>query len=297
MTDQILNQFIERIKAAIPDIQIHSAEIMRMGEINDVVLVNDTLVFRFPRLPEDAERLENEHELLTTLWGHLPLPIPNPVFHQPDADAQPFMEYVHLAGEPLEGHTQEARPHAKNIATQLADFVQDMHSAPLDELALPVQNAGRKDRLPQLHKAIQTVLHPYLNENAQHHIAEVCGAYCNRPDVPDDKLVVRHGDLGPNNILIDPKTLDITGIIDFGSAGWDEPASDLGHIAFWGAMEFGDDFVETFLDRYGADEALRERAGFYSTLIACIVAMSAIEGETEDSLKAALDFLNQPTQE
>ena len=293
MTEEKLNQFIERIKTAIPDIQIHSAEILRMGEVYDVLLVNDTLVFRFPRLPEDAERLEYEHELLTTLWDHLPLPIPNPVFHQPDADSQPFMEYVHLAGDPLSGFTTEAKPHAKNIAAQLADFVQDLHNAPLEDLALPIKNAGRKDRLPQLHKAIQTVLHPYLNENAQHHISEVCAAYCNRPDVPEEKLVVRHGDLGPDNILIDPKTHEITGIIDFGAAGWDEPASDLGHIAFWGAAEFGDEFVETFLKRYGVDDALRERVGFYSTLIACIVAMSAIEGETEDSLKAALEFLNR----
>ncbi|MEE4193852.1 MAG: aminoglycoside phosphotransferase family protein [Anaerolineae bacterium] len=292
MNDQ-LNPFLDQIKAAIPDIQIHSAEIMRIGEINDVVLVNDTLVFRFPRLPEDAERLEYEHELLTALWDHLPLPIPNPVFHQMEVDAQPFMEYVHLAGEPLCGYTQEAKAHCKHIAVQLADFVQDLHNAPLDDLALPVQNAGRKDRLPHLHEAIQAVLFPHLNEAAQHRISRVCADYMNRPDVEGEKLVVRHGDLGPNNILIDPKNFDITGIIDFGSAGWDEPASDLGHIAFWGTMEFGEEFVETFLKRYGVDDALRERLQFYATLIACVVAMGALEGNSGNTLQAALQFLNQ----
>jgi len=293
MNDTVLQPLLNRIKTAIPEIKIHSAALLSTGEINDVVLVNDTLVFRFPRQAADAARLKHEHRLMTYLWGQVPLHIPNPVYHHPEGEDIPFMEYVHLAGEPLDRHLEPAKNHCQPIAAQLADFMQDLHKVALDELELPVQNASRKKNLPQLHEAIQMMVFPHLSDAARHRISQQFAEFCDTPRLEETRLVIRHGELAPNNILVDPRQFSITGIIDFGSAGLDDPAFDLGHIACWGTQAFGDGFVETFLRRYGADQELRERVDFYSTLVACILVLSELEGDSKAELQAALDCLNQ----
>lgn len=293
MNYTILNPLLNRIKTAIPEIEVHSAEVMSTGIFYDVVLVNDSLVFRFPRQTEDAARLEREHLLLTTLWEDLPLRIPNPVLHHPEGEEFPFMEYIHLAGEPLDGYLAAANNHSRQLAAQLADFMLALHAAPIDALALPIQNVNRKKNSPQLHKAIQMMVYPHLSDAAQHRISAQFAEFCDSPRMEDTQLAIRHGELTPNNILVDPQHFDITGIIDFSSAGLDDPAFDLGHIVFWGIQAFGEPFVDTFLRRYAADDELRERVNFYSTLVACTTALSELEGNDGANLQAALAYLEQ----
>jgi len=294
MNDRKLNQLLNHIRTAIPDIQIHSSQIMNTGETNDVLLVNTDRIFRFPRLPKDTARLKQEYELLTSLRGQLPLPTPNPIYHHLDADTHRFMEYAVLSGEPLSKYIKQAKAYMKPIAVQLADFVLALHQVPVDNIVLPIQNVGRNESLPEFFRTIQAVLFPHLAEEAQRQVSQIFADSINLPDIEPDKLIVRHGDLGPNNILINPKTLHLTGIIDFGSAGLDEPASDLGHIAFWGTLNFGQEFVKAFLNHYGTDGALRERTQLYSTLIACIVALGDLEDESGQALQAALRYLSLP---
>ncbi len=77
--------YVQRVTAAYPDLPIvtaclHTAE----RQFNDILIVNEAVVFRFPRSPRVAATLAAEAALLTQLQERLPLPIPNPIYHMRD---------------------------------------------------------------------------------------------------------------------------------------------------------------------------------------------------------------------
>jgi aminoglycoside 2''-phosphotransferase len=67
------------------------------------LVVNESIVFRFPRTPSGVEALAVERAILRALRGRLPLPIPDPSYenlgtHQVGTT---FVGYPRLPGSPL----------------------------------------------------------------------------------------------------------------------------------------------------------------------------------------------------
>src|SRR4029453_5235442 len=80
-------------------LRVPSAE----GDFNDILIVNEELIFRFPRSPHVAATLAAETDLLVQLQGRLPIPIPNPIYqaHDSQTGGLRFMGYRMLPGTPL----------------------------------------------------------------------------------------------------------------------------------------------------------------------------------------------------
>jgi hypothetical protein len=72
-----------------------------------------------------------------------------------------------------------------------------------------------------------------------------------------------HGDLGPYHILCDAAAGRLTGVIDFGTAGLGDPATDLGGLL----QIYGESFVRRMLGVYPEAEGLLARARFYAEAI------------------------------
>nr|WP_063842177.1 aminoglycoside O-phosphotransferase APH(3')-Vb [Streptomyces ribosidificus]P13250.1 RecName: Full=Aminoglycoside 3'-phosphotransferase; AltName: Full=APH(3'); AltName: Full=Kanamycin kinase; AltName: Full=Ribostamycin phosphotransferase [Streptomyces ribosidificus]pir/PKSMK/ kanamycin kinase (EC 2.7.1.95) - Streptomyces sp [Streptomyces sp.]AAC32025.1 aminoglycoside phosphotransferase [Streptomyces ribosidificus] len=89
-----------------------------------------------------------------------------------------------------------------------------------------------------------------------------------RPEKED--LVVCHGDLCPNNVLLDPETHRITGLIDVGRLRLATCHADLALAARELAIDedpwFGPAYAERFLERYGAHHVDQEKMAFYQLL-------------------------------
>jgi hypothetical protein len=73
-----------------------------------------------------------------------------------------------------------------------------------------------------------------------------------------------HGDLAPEHVLFRPDTGEISGVIDFGDAVIDDPASDLVTIY----CQYGAEFAEAVLAHYepGVDEHAFTRCDVYRRL-------------------------------
>ncbi len=82
-----------------------------------------------------------------------------------------------------------------------------------------------------------------------------------------------HGDFGAGNILYQDG--HISGSIDFGFCGLDDPAKDLGALL----ASYGDAFVERLLRHYPALRASLPRARFYTGNYALIQALYAIRDD------------------
>lgn len=83
-------------------------------------------------------------------------------------------------------------------------------------------------------------------------------------------MIVCHGDLCPNSILLDPETCEVTGVIDVGRLGRADRHADLAlaarelknHEDPW----FGPEYAKRFLERYGARRVDKDKMAFYQLL-------------------------------
>jgi aminoglycoside phosphotransferase len=94
------------------------------------------------------------------------------------------------------------------------------------------------------------------------------GLYSTVPTFED--LVVCHGDLCLPNVLLDPDTLTVTGIIDVGRLGRADRYADLAlvtrSIASAQNPQFGVHHADRYLTRYGIEQADTNRTTFYRLL-------------------------------
>jgi aminoglycoside 2''-phosphotransferase len=275
--------YLQEIHKCYPGLEAHATRLIETGEFNDAFILDDRFVFRFPRSPEGVDRLSVEIEVLRAIRGHVCVPVPNPIFVGADRQAvgTAFMGYHMLPGVPLRNcldafKADNAHP---RLATQLARFLRELHSFPVQAsgLELPAHDRVRPEALPGLYQIIRASLYTHMRADARDLIADQFHSYLDDPASHRYQQVLRHGDLGPGNVLVMPETHEIGGVIDFGSTGLDDPALDLGVVSFWGASLLGSAFVERLYDSYAVTERLLNRIRFFAMLSALMVALEGLE--------------------
>ncbi len=110
-----------------------------------------------------------------------------------------------------------------------------------------------------------------LDEHRAGWTADDLVAELNRTRPPTEGLVVCHGDLSLPNVLIDPATLTVTGLVDLARAGVADRYVDLAiatrSIALHPANnQFGPSMAAHFLDAYGVPEPDTDKIAFYRLL-------------------------------
>ena len=95
--------YVKQIRTNFPELGIVSAEINRDGQYNDVLIVNEALVFRFAKVPAAVETLRREVAILHHLQDRISLPIPNPAYVNLDTQVigEVFVGYPMIPGIPL----------------------------------------------------------------------------------------------------------------------------------------------------------------------------------------------------
>ncbi len=285
------SSLLARIDMALPGlIPAHAAVRAARGQFNDVLIIDDAFVFRFPRSAAAAETLRTEVDLLRALQGRLSLPVPNPEFvvFGSEASDRGFAGYRLLPGEPLFRATVAGRTRAEvaQIAGQVAEFLRDLHAIPAAELP-PLPTADARSDWADLLAAFEAELFPHMRPDARVKVAASFAEFLDTADDAGFSPVLRHGDLGGENIRYDPATNRVTGIIDFGSAAMGDPAVDFAALSW-----YDDVFVDRLCEDYPAltDPGLRSRATFYRSTFALQQALWAIRvgdvAEFEDGIAA-----------
>ena len=278
--------FLQAIETAFPLLEIHFARLFprKVSQFNDVLVVNEALIFRFPRLAANAKILKKEVALLNALRDKVTLPVPNPIYHQLDREPV-FMGYPMLTGRTLrqsivDSLDDEVR---QRIAQQLAQFAVELHRLPTDNLDIQLPTAHNIGYWQRMYRAFRDELFPHMRLDACEQVILSFEAFLNHP--PTFTPVVCHGDLGTGNILYDPDLQTISGIIDFGSSALGDPAFDIASIS-----SCGEAFMSHFREFYPNIEALEARARFYKSTFALQQALWAIrsndKGAFEDGIAA-----------
>ena len=257
------------ITRCFPQITVTTIQRNDEGWDNCVFLINYEFIFRFPRYPEAARRLDLERRLLPELQKVLNTPIPQFEFVSSDCleFKRQFVGYRMIKGVPLiptllRQHHSEAL--TQKLATQIAEFLSSLHSFPVEKaLELGVLRNQKKEGIFTFYKEIQRKVFPILKRQEQEWARNLFESFLNNEQFFQYTPVLLHGDFSSDHILFD-KDQGRIGIIDFGDVSIGDPASDFPCLA-----DYGTAFDQWVLAKYhgNLDSTFLQRRTFYRDCI------------------------------
>ena len=257
--------YLKSIAAACPDLTIESGVFYRTGQNNDLLLVNDDLLFRFPKYARGVAALRREQAILDAVGPHLPTESPHNIFHTPNEAklGRAFVGYRKLAGEALwpEKFAQiEDDRTIDRLAVDLATFLKTLHAIPPQAIDYPLKPAETQAAWSKVFARIRRVIYPRLNAEARDWTEGQFVPFLENADSFDYADVLRHGDFGASNILYSEGAQRITGIVDFGHAGVGDPAVDFAGLC----VCYGEEFLQRCARVYPRINRCWERIRFYA---------------------------------
>lgn len=271
--------YVQRIREIYPDLSIETISLNQQGQYNDVIIINNALVFRFAKYPAAIKTLQQETVILRGIQDYITLNIPNPIYHHLEAQTvgEVFVGYRMIPGKTLWYEDFQAIDNPATIdtmAVQLATFLRELHAIPVEEvISIDLPISDHRDEWADMYMRIQDKLFFYMRPKVRTQVAHHFETFLDHPDVYTFKSVLRHGDFGTGNLIFDPDTYTITGVIDFGSAGVGDAAID-----FAGVLGgFGESFLERCIKVYPEIANTLERIRFYCGTFALQEALFGIE--------------------
>ncbi len=257
----------QQIEQSLPELSIESWDENREGMVNDVVIINNDHIFRFPQNDHWAvEDLWAEANFITHLRHYVEMPLPQFTVYDGELIGHPFAGYPMIPGQPLQRfelfnlpfETQDA------IAKQIGVFLTQLHTMPVDsakKAGIGQSLTNRSvDKWLELYEDVQKELFPHLmgfqKEWVHHHFAPLKA----NPVWMTYEQTIMNGDLAPYHMLFNSETQRLNGIIDFGTAGFGDPACDFACLL----DQYGEEFVQQVASYYPSIEGLIERARFRS---------------------------------
>ena len=222
-----------RIRELAPEVPINSVSLNHDGLLNDVVIVNGELIFRFPKAEYGFKHLKDEAQILHLLQSYVTLEIPSPLYETDDC-----LAYRMVSGETLRRDMLMRLPESDQqaVADQLAQFLKELHGVPVNQITdfeMPMADAlmkyeGWVNAYERIRDKVFPALMPHLREWITEHFESHLADRSNF----DYELKMVDTDIPPYHILFDRQQRRINGIIDFGCAGLGDPAIDLGVVMY-----------------------------------------------------------------
>ena len=290
-TEIQLNNLLQKIRDEFPDLRWQKSVYIDSGKVNHAVILDDSLIFRFPREKECEEFLNLEIELLAILKSYISIPIPHYAYVAKDRS---FAGYDFIQGESL---TKEMLNNLiiseqEKISDDLATFLSELHNIPTDKVShLNIRkDMWNEKNLLSLENQVHEYLQPRLSKEE---ISKIEKHLEISKKLLVDKInpVLVHQDIYGRNILI--KDGRVSGIIDFNQPSIADPAQD-----FEGLIEFGEKFVENIFEKYQdhKDKNFLLRVRLYFERMALWTMVGSLQGYTgtfEDGYDMFKDRFNK----
>jgi len=241
------------VRRLIAEPAVESLRLLSEGWDRSVWLVNERLVFAFPRREAVVAPIEREIALLPRLAPLLPLPITQPMFVGEPSEAYPwpFFGAAFLPGQEL--CDVDPGMSRSQIGIDAARFLRRLHStevaAAIDAPELPADPTGRADMARRVAMTRDYLTRIDRPQSAQ---AERILAEAERLPQLREPTTIVHGDLHFRHLLVHDERL--SGVIDWVDLCRADACVDLQLV--WSVLPPAD--RTAFLDAYGpvSDEQL-----------------------------------------
>lgn len=217
-------------------LSVSSCRLLGEGFDNLVYLINDALVFRFPRRLEAVELIRREMSILMKLADQVTLKVPHPTYIGQASALFPRPFYGHPLLEGRSGSSVKLSDgQLATAAKTLARFLRSLHGLDVAELHLnpndltpifdradwPRMKGNFVERFGEIKKNYPMKAH---EEKISIILSEAEGYQLNRAHT---SLI--HGDLYHRHLLFDEHNR-LDGVIDWGDAGVGDSIADLGIV-------------------------------------------------------------------
>jgi aminoglycoside 2''-phosphotransferase len=257
------NNLLNRVREIMPEFDIAEYQINQDGLINDILIVNKKVVFRFAKTEKYAEYMDIELNILDLVRGRLGVDVPTPSYREKGVAVYPF-----LIGEPLNREDiLKASPDIQaQLAKQLGTFLLGLHTTAISNAGWEIPSTMApvtRVRWLDIQGRIKEKIYPLLLKHQIQWVDNLFASVLDDPQTFEYPKALIHGDLASYHILHDPKEGRITGVIDFGVAGVGDAASDIGSLI----VTYGESFVSKMAAGYPGIEKFMKRARFYAQSI------------------------------
>lgn len=262
MNDRLIDSYLNKVRENFPDVPTENVRLVTKGWDNDVLILAETYVFRFPKRAGYDECFKTELTLLSELAPTLPLRVPDYTFVPRDNS---FGGYRIIPGNEMtpEVFAELSTDKKGRVAAQLGIFLSSLHATSTKivcDSGLKIDRGGCRWNKPNVENLLETLeaaIFPRLEVAEVRWAQRQFQAYLNLSFDFENRLT--HSDLTQDHIFIDPERGELSGIIDFADIDFADPAIDF--AGFW---NFGVDLPKMVLHHYSldADPDLLERSKF-----------------------------------
>ena len=235
-----------QIELENPGLSVQSAAVLGEGWNSRVYLVNNDLVFRFPKRSEQWVELDREIKFLAYAVDRLPLRLPRyvQVLRESSGARFGYATYRYISGRALNvsSITQSLRIAQ---AERIGNFLQALHGLkPHPDIAsiLPKEEA-RMIAEEYRTRADREVI-PRLTSSEAKALQMHFETHLRAPSNFSFPPVVLHADLGKDHILEEDGS--VSGVIDFGDVNWGDPDYDFMYLFVDFGLEFAIDVARTY---------------------------------------------------
>ncbi|MCA9835823.1 MAG: phosphotransferase [Trueperaceae bacterium] len=253
--------YSETIQTFSPELDLSQAVFNQDGLVNDVVLIQDR-VFRFAKNETWAlELLEQELKILKLLQPCFTLKIPEPV-----RLTKTCISYAFLPGQAfsLSQYDKLSLRQRADLSKQYARALLELHGVPQERLlaeGIKASDAVRdRETWLNLYADLQQELYPHIMQSQRAYIDDIFTPIVTRDLALSYEPKLIHADLAPYHVLFDPVAKSLTGLIDFGTAGLGDPATDLAVIL----VNYGKAFSYGLFNHYPELQTYLPRARFWA---------------------------------
>ncbi len=204
------DKYAQQLQNDFPSLDIQKVKLIGQGWHHDALEVNDSIIFRVPRgIHGQSDSVGYETAVLKHFQGLLSVEIPNPTFIAPN---QAYFGYSKLQGEPLikfydsfsDQDKASLREDWVNIASVIHQklSVDEARRLNVPEFEVSIADAQEIFSLKSIDK--------YVLEFAKQTIETISAI-----DLNNQNMSFIHNDIQFHNLLIDPQTKRVTGLIDW----------------------------------------------------------------------------------
>lgn len=247
------------LREEFPEFEESSITLVESGWDNLVAVVDDEVVFRFPRDRDGVPSMRRELLLLPEL-ADIPFEVPE---YRYVSSGDPFFAgYRMIPGKPLSSAGSLSDSLLGDMV-RLLNYLRSVDFSIIDGTGLTIYDPDSwQSRQKDLLNNFRSKLSGMLGEEI---FSEMSGRLENAlSEIPETSMSLVHGDLYRGNVIISEDCMNIRGVIDWQDAFLGDKAMDAAALT----LDFGSDSAGRLVRALGIpnDESFLQRMKFYQDM-------------------------------
>jgi aminoglycoside 2''-phosphotransferase len=276
--DISIHDVFDSVLLIFPNIEKTDVKFLYHGTYN-VFEVMGTHIFRFPdkifRNELGIKLIQKEIKILNVIRKFISSSIPAPEYISFDSD-NPFVGYKKIKGVSLSSCFQKIPSDVQlKIGEEIGKFLSELHSQDIvreiidrDILENEFTLESYRNYWETYFGMVQAMIFPLLSGQEKEWIKNLFSRFLDNDANFKFQPVLVHGDFDTSNILINSRTFEITGVIDFEDSRLYDPAADF--LFFDEGKDFLNQIISNYKGSLGINFKERQRFLFGRTCLSYI---------------------------